>query len=78
MKKLYFIFSGGECGEVDGVFDENENIIGYWFCNDATWRNEYFSGFMKSLGFECIAELPAKDRTRLEKKLLTKLKKEGW
>jgi len=78
MKTIYFIYSEGECGEVNGVFDAEENILGYWSCNDATWRNEYFSGFMAKLKIKCVEDMPDKLQQHLEKKLIAHMKKEGW
>lgn len=51
MKKVYAAYTE-ECGEVEGMFDEDGNLLDLWSSNDATWRNEYFSGFMKKLGIE--------------------------
>jgi hypothetical protein len=37
-------------GEVEGMFSEDGVLFGMWASNDANWRNEYFSGFMKAIG----------------------------
>jgi hypothetical protein len=34
------------------MFSETGELLGIWSCNDATWRNEYFSDFMEALGFK--------------------------
>jgi hypothetical protein len=68
MTKIYVIYFGNYC-EFDAVFDEKLNYIGGWDCNDATWRNEYFRGFMKKLGIEVLTTLPSKaNAEELEKK----------
>jgi hypothetical protein len=40
--------------------------------NDATWRYEYFDGFMRALGIE-VKDPPKRMRKKLEKRL-----KEVW
>ena len=47
---LYHVFS--EDFNCEGMFTEKGELLDWWFDNDATWRNEYFSGFMEKLGFE--------------------------
>jgi hypothetical protein len=51
MKTIWHVSSEDE-GEIEGIFDENGELLGMWCCNDAHWRNEYFSPFMKGLGIE--------------------------
>ena len=51
---LRFVYTE-RVGEVEGVFDDEGNLLDFWCCNDATWRNEYFSGFMATLGFDCVS-----------------------
>ena len=51
MRKLFIAYSD-EHGEVEGMFDQDGTMLGMWACNDATWRNEYFSPFMWALGYE--------------------------
>lgn len=50
MKKIKIVFTE-EIGEVEGVFDENDVLLGAWSCNDACWR-EYFNSFMFKLGIK--------------------------
>ena len=40
--KIIF-FEHDEFGEAQGVFDENDNLIGSWYSNDGEWRHEYFN-----------------------------------
>jgi hypothetical protein len=35
---------------VEGMFDENGELLDMWSCNDATFRTEYFSRFLEKLG----------------------------
>lgn len=51
MRTIYHAYSD-EYGECEAMFDKDGTMIGYWHGNDATWRNEYFSGFMRELGFQ--------------------------
>jgi hypothetical protein len=76
MINIYIVYSeGSKCGEIEGVFDADENILDVWSCNDAQWRNEYFAGFMDKLGIE--VHYPAETiRAKLEKKLIEHCKKE--
>lgn len=70
---IYFFYS--ECfGEVEGMFDTNGNMLDCWMCNDATWRNEYFSGFMSKLGYT-IKPLPEKFHESALKKIADSF---GW
>lgn len=48
MKTLRYVFLDEY--EVDGIFDNKGELLGTWSCNDACWRNEYFSGFISKLG----------------------------
>ncbi len=50
MRPLYYATSD-EC-EAQAIFDKDGTLLGLWALNDATWRNEYFSGFMEKLGFQ--------------------------
>lgn len=56
-------------GEYELWFDENKECVGGYFCNDATWRGEYFNGIFKSVGIK-IDYLPydekLADKTRKE------------
>lgn len=56
-------------GEYELWFDENKECVGGYFCNDATWRGEYFDGIFKSVGIE-IGYLP------YDKNLANKARKE--
>lgn len=56
-KTIYIIYTEN-CGENNIVFDAKFKCLGAWSCNDATWRNEYFSGFMRDLGIEVLEQLP--------------------
>ena len=53
MKIVYnFYYCGDDVGEVEGMFDENDKLLGTWCCNDGMWRNEYFNGFLQELGID--------------------------
>jgi hypothetical protein len=42
-----------EEGECEGMFDyDTKELLDLWSCNDATWRTEYFGGFMEKLGIK--------------------------
>jgi hypothetical protein len=47
------------------MFHEDGTLIGCWDCNDACWRNEYFSPMMKALGITIVKSN--------DKKLINKL-----
>ncbi len=51
MKIVYYMWDG-EYGEIEGMFDEQGELIGSWHSNDAHWRQEYFGKFMRNLGVE--------------------------
>ncbi len=50
-KKIIHLVTTERIGEVQGFFDDDGKLLGLWTCNDANWRNEYFSPFMEELGF---------------------------
>lgn len=68
MKNIYRFYSE-KYGEVEGMFEEDGKMIDCWSCNDATWRSEYFNGFMKKLGIN-VLRLPEK----FEKKALEQIR----
>lgn len=53
MQKIFIVYVEEE-GEIEGAFDEEGNLLHWWCCNDASWRNEYFSPLMKQLGYEFV------------------------
>ena len=63
-------FASIDSPEYEGMFDEEGTLIDYWHCNDATWRGEYFDGFMEKIGVEIIYRAPR----NLEKKMVDQLK----
>ncbi len=69
-KKVYCVFI--ESPEMQAMFDEKGELLDFWFCNDASWRTEYFSGFMSKMGIEVIDRIQDK---KFKLKLEAKLKK---
>ena len=57
MKTVYIVYREDN-GEYEAVATEDGKIIGLWACNDATWRHEYFNGFMQLLGFTVKQKAP--------------------
>jgi hypothetical protein len=51
MKKLYFVNTNDDL--IEGVFNENRELLDAWSPNDANWSH-YFDGFMQSLGFDIV------------------------
>lgn len=52
---IYHIaISDDDVGEVEGMFDETGALLGSWASNDATWRGEYFNGFLGKLNFDVL------------------------
>jgi hypothetical protein len=58
-KIIYHVSLGDDT--VSGMFDQNGKLLDYWHDNDATWRDEYFAGFMKALGIKVLGEGDMKD-----------------
>ena len=50
MKKAYLMYCEDDNGEYELWFDESKELIGGYFCNDASWRSEYFDGILHVLG----------------------------
>jgi len=50
MKTINMIFVE-EFGEADAFFDGQE-LLTYWWGNDANWRNEYFDPLLAKLGIK--------------------------
>lgn len=65
-QKVLIVFSEKH-GECEGAFDEHGNLLDFWSCNDASWRNEYFSPFLKKLGIETQESDSPSLRKKLEK-----------
>lgn len=80
MKKLVVVYlSDDEVGEVEGMFEENGNLIDFWACNDADWRSEYFAGVLKFLGAEEVRiDWRDKEVTEYWQSLLRAAVKESW
>lgn len=74
--RIYIIYSEGSAGEVEGAFDFCGNLLDFWSCNDASFRTEYFRGFLEKLGVE-IVRPTEKQRENLER-ILEKAAKEAW
>jgi hypothetical protein len=53
MKKIFHIYTERN-GEMDWFFDEEFNVITYWYQNDANWRGEYMRPLLRYLGGEII------------------------
>lgn len=62
--KLFHVYDE-EAGEIEGMFDSEGNLLGAWSCNDATWRGEYFGGFIQKLGFKVVSSSRADLKTKL-------------
>ena len=70
MKTIYHVYHcGDDCGEVEGMFDVDGKALDMWCCNDASWRNEYFAGFMREIGVNVVTKVPAKIRKICENQL---------
>ncbi len=54
MRTIHHLWYASEesSGEIEGMFDSNGDLLHFWFCNDATWRNHYFNPLMLKLGIE--------------------------
>jgi len=56
--------------ECDFFFDENDECIAWWSCNDALWREEYMSGLLEAAGAKVVyAKLTPKLRKIIKKEL---------
>jgi hypothetical protein len=67
MKTIYHVSLGDDT--VSGMFTEEGILLDFWHDNDATWRDEYFAGFMAKLGFT-VGDPPKK----LEKAMMKTLR----
>ncbi len=57
LKTVYFHYYCGEHGENQGMFEENGKLIHAWSCNDADWRDEYFTPLATYFGY-VVKDLP--------------------
>lgn len=71
LKKIYHVESPYQFGEVEGFFDENNNLITWWSGNNAHWR--YMSDLIKYMGFEVVY---LKQTDKQYKKMVDILKQE--
>jgi hypothetical protein len=53
MKKVILVYTES-FGECEAAFLEDGTLLDIWSCNDACWRNEYFSTFLKKVGIEIV------------------------
>lgn len=51
LEYIYHMFFE-EYGECDVFFDKHGDLIDYWYGNDASWRQEYYSGLLAWMGYE--------------------------
>lgn len=68
-----YIVSTDKWGEIQGAFDEDGHLLGYWYDNDACFRTEYFRDFLGKVGIEVLDNHDSK----LEKKLIKRAKKDN-
>lgn len=71
MKIIYNVYAGDEY-EAEGMFDENGILLDAWVLNDASWRGEYFDGFMAKCG------VVVKSKKATEKDIELIKKHFGW
>lgn len=71
MSKTVYYAQTEEVGEVEGMFDEDGELLGMWSCNDACWQNEYFSEFLDKLGVYVVEDGRFDDK-------LEKIAEEMW
>jgi hypothetical protein len=67
MKTVYWLYLD-TVGEVEGMFSESGEMLGTWCNNDASWRNDYFCGFMEKLGVDVVS-IAEHDFPEMTKKL---------
>ncbi len=71
-EKIYIVsVENDEIGEVEGMFDENKELIHWWSRNDANWRSEYFAPILEYFGYKEVDKNPKS----LNKKLVEEVKK---
>jgi hypothetical protein len=69
LKKIIFIRLCDDCGEVEGAFTPDEELIDTWSNNDANWRGEYFAGLLEHMGYEEADPVDDAQHERLEQRL---------
>jgi hypothetical protein len=69
LKVVEIVFTE-EYGEAQGAFLDGE-LIDYWYCNDACWREDAFNSLCETFGFTTI---DSRDE-ELEKKLIRILRR---
>ncbi len=65
--RIFNVYDCGDEGEIEGMFDDKGNLLGWWSCNDGNWRGEYFDGFLSKLGIEVVYD--SDDEEKLVRKL---------
>ena len=40
--------------EAEGAFLPDGTCLGWWSCNDANWRDEYFNGWLEEVGVKVV------------------------
>lgn len=74
MKPVYYYYC--EDAEVDSFYDETGQLLDFWSCNDANWRQEYMNGLLESLGYTVISV--TNTEAPIAKDLHTRLRDLGW
>jgi hypothetical protein len=70
LQTIYYVdLCSDDHGEVQAMFDEDKNLIDYWWTNDGNWRSEYFNPFMNKLGFDIRHDLTDECERKLEEYL---------
>jgi hypothetical protein len=70
VKTLYHVdLCSDDHGEVQAMFDEDKNMLHFWWSNDGNWRSEYFNPFLAALGYDVRYDLTEE----CEKKLIAYL-----
>lgn len=67
MIKIFSVYvDESNIGEAEGFLDDKGNVLDYWSCNDATWRDEYFNPVFKKLGIEILDDFSAVAKKKLK------------
>lgn len=74
MKTIYIQYI--ESPEAQGVFDDKLNLLDVWSCNDADFRHEYFTPFLRQL--DIAVETPTTKQEKVMQKKIEEYIEENW
>jgi hypothetical protein len=72
--KITHVYVCDDDGEMEGMFDDQGELLAGWLMDDAHWRSEYMNGLLEALGHEIVRVDSCDARKKSDKALVKKVK----